>query len=47
MGWWNNHLHQFIKDRKYYLEKTEENDFWDNLIHVVENPGYEYRRILP
>jgi hypothetical protein len=34
MGWWSNHLHQFIKDRKYYLEKTEETDFWDKMIHV-------------
>jgi len=34
MGWWNSHLHQYIKDRKYYLEKTEDDDFWDEMVHV-------------
>lgn len=34
MGWWNSHLHQYIKDRKYYLEKTEGDDFWDEMVHV-------------
>lgn len=27
MGWWNCHLHQFIKDRKFYLERNNEDDF--------------------
>lgn len=34
MGWWNYHLHQFMKDGKYYLEKTEYDDFWDEMVHV-------------
>ncbi len=29
MGWENAHLHQFIKNRTYYAEKMEEDDFWD------------------
>jgi hypothetical protein len=29
MGWENAHLHQFIKDRTFYAEKMEEDDFWD------------------
>lgn len=28
MGWTNSHLHQFAKDRIYYTEKMEEDDFW-------------------
>ncbi|MBM3404068.1 MAG: plasmid pRiA4b ORF-3 family protein [Bacteroidetes bacterium] len=34
MGWWNSHLHQFIKGEKFYLEKTEDDDFWEDKIHV-------------
>ena len=30
MGWTDSHLHQFIKDKKYYAEKMVEDDFWDD-----------------
>jgi hypothetical protein len=30
MGWENAHLHQFIKDRKFYMEFREEDDFRDD-----------------
>ncbi len=33
MGWTNSHLHQFIKDRKYYLPKMEDDDYWDEDMH--------------
>ncbi len=30
IGWEDSHLHQFIKDRKYYTEKQEDDDQWDD-----------------
>ncbi len=34
MGWTNSHLHQFIKDRTFYAEKSEDDDFWDEMDNV-------------
>lgn len=31
MGWTNSHLHQFIHGKKYYAEKAEDDDMWDEL----------------
>ncbi|MCF6366013.1 MAG: plasmid pRiA4b ORF-3 family protein [Bacteroidales bacterium] len=33
MGWTNSHLHQFIKDRTFYAEKTDD-DLWDEMDNV-------------
>ncbi len=41
MGWENEHLHQFIKDRTYYAEKMEDDDFWD----MGNNVDYKEMRI--
>lgn len=30
MGWTNSHLHQFIKDKKFYSVELEDDDFWDD-----------------
>ncbi len=30
MGWTNSHLHQFVKNRTYYLPESEYDDFWSN-----------------
>ncbi|MGI6292887.1 MAG: plasmid pRiA4b ORF-3 family protein [Bacteroidales bacterium] len=38
MGWENCHLHQFIKDGKYYSEKPENDNFWDDS-HNVDYTG--------
>lgn len=37
MGWSNCHLHQFIKNNKYYRERMMYDDFWDEM----ENIDYE------
>lgn len=29
MGWENGHLHQFVKDTKFYSLKMQDDDFWD------------------
>lgn len=34
MGWTNSHLHQFIKDRTYYQERSEDDDFWNEFKNV-------------
>ena len=34
MGWTNSHLHQFIKDQTFYVRKTEEDMFWEDLDNV-------------
>lgn len=34
MGWTNSHLHQFIKDRRFYTLKTADNDMWDEMDNV-------------
>ncbi len=31
MGWTNSHLHQFIKDKTFYLLKRDDNDFWGEM----------------
>lgn len=34
MGWDNSHLHQFIKNRTFYSQKMEDDDFWDEMDNV-------------
>ena len=34
MGWGNYHLHQFIKDRIFYTQKMDNDDFWDDMDNV-------------
>jgi hypothetical protein len=34
MGWQDYHLHQFIKDNKYYTLRMLDDDYWDDNIHV-------------
>jgi hypothetical protein len=34
MGWTNSHLHQFIKDRTYYMEKSHDDDLWEEMDNV-------------
>jgi len=34
MGWDNSHLHQFIKDRKFYSEQLEEDWTWDDAHNI-------------
>lgn len=34
MGWENAHLHQFIKDKKYYSPRSKEDTFWDDAVNV-------------
>ncbi|TAJ12850.1 plasmid pRiA4b ORF-3 family protein [Marinilabiliaceae bacterium JC017] len=34
MGWSNTHLYQFIKNCMFYLERMEDNDFWDEMDNV-------------
>ena len=34
MGWENSHLHQFIKDKKFYSERLEEDWTWDDRHNV-------------
>lgn len=34
MGWKNAHLHQFIKNNKYYSNKMEDDNFWDDTMNV-------------
>ena len=34
MGWDNSHLHQFIKDRKFYSERLEEDWTWDDAHNI-------------
>ncbi len=41
MGWTNTHLHQFIKNRKYYAKKLEDDYFWDE----SDNVDYSKLRI--
>ena len=31
MGWTNSHLHQFIKDRRFYTIRLQDDDTWDEL----------------
>ncbi len=33
-GWTDSHLHQFIKDEKFYTVRYPDDDFWDDLRHV-------------
>ena len=34
MGWTNSHLHQFVKNRTFYLERLPDDDMWDELNNV-------------
>lgn len=34
IGWTNSHLHQFIKDRTYYMERMADDDLWDEMENV-------------
>ena len=34
MGWTNSHLHQFVKEERFYKEWTIEDDFWDTQCDV-------------
>ena len=34
MGWENCHLHQFISDGKYYSERMDNDNFWDDALNV-------------
>jgi len=34
MGWTNSYLHQFIKNKTYYMAKMEYDDFWDEMGNV-------------
>jgi len=34
MGWTNSHLHQFIKDKTFYVQKSTEDDFWWNINYM-------------
>ena len=34
MGWENCHLHQFIKEGKYYSERMDNDNFWDDALNV-------------
>jgi hypothetical protein len=34
MGWTDSHLHQFIKNRTYYLEKVANDEYWDDMDNV-------------
>ncbi|NOY49079.1 MAG: plasmid pRiA4b ORF-3 family protein [Chlorobi bacterium] len=34
MGWTNSHLHQFIKNRTFYLQRMADDDLWDDLDNV-------------
>lgn len=34
MGWTNSHLHQFIKNRQYYLERVKDDPTWDEMDNV-------------
>jgi hypothetical protein len=34
MGWENCHLHHFIKDGKYYSERMENDNFWDDELNI-------------
>jgi hypothetical protein len=41
LGWTNSHLHQFIKDRKFYTLRLADDDMWDEL----DNTDYTGMRI--
>jgi hypothetical protein len=34
MGWSNSHLHQFIKNRKFYTMRMQDDDLWDEMDNV-------------
>jgi len=34
MGWTDSHLHQFIKNRKFYSVKHPDDDFWDDMGNI-------------
>lgn len=34
MGWYNSHLHQFIKNNTFYMEKHPEDGFWEEMDNV-------------
>jgi hypothetical protein len=34
MGWENEHLHQFIKNRMFYTVRMKDDDFWDEMANV-------------
>ena len=34
MGWTNSHLHQFIKDKRFYAQEREDDGFWSELDNV-------------
>jgi hypothetical protein len=34
MGWTNSHLHQFIKNRKFYTMRMQDDDLWDEMDNV-------------
>ena len=34
MGWTNSHLHQFIKDRIFYTQRMDDDDFWEEMDNV-------------
>jgi len=45
MGWENSHLHQFIKDKKFYSEQLEEDWTWDDS-HNVDYEGMTISDLL-
>ena len=34
MGWTNSHLHQFIKNRTFYTQRLEDDDYWEEMNNV-------------
>ena len=41
MGWTNSHLHQFVKDETYYLQKMQDDWTWDEM----NNVDYKRRKV--
>jgi hypothetical protein len=41
MGWFDSHLHQFAKNRKFYSVKDPDDDFWDEF----NNADYKKQKI--
>lgn len=34
MGWTNSHLHQFVKNRTFYIVRIQDDDMWDEMDNV-------------
>ena len=34
MGWTNSHLHQFIKNRTFYMERILDDEYWEEMYNV-------------